>query len=77
MAVAILVLFGIIIVFVMAFKRNTSETTITKKDDEGNIITEHYETVHHSAGKTAAQIVVGFIIVAVMLFLSVILSVGI
>lgn len=62
MPIAILVTFGVIIVFVMAFKKNTSETTVTKKDENGNIITEHQTTVHHTAGQTAARIVVGIII---------------
>ncbi|MBD5410691.1 MAG: hypothetical protein HDR53_06395 [Treponema sp.] len=74
MGIAILVTFGVIIVFVMAFKRNTSETTMTKKDEDGKIVTEHYETVHHSVGTTAARIVVGIIVVAVILFLSLILG---
>ena len=54
MGVAILVTFGVIVIFVMAFKKNTSETTVTRKDENGNIITEHHKTVHHSAGQTAA-----------------------
>ena len=40
MGIAILIAFGVIVVFVMAFKRNTSETTVTRKDENGNIITK-------------------------------------
>lgn len=71
--IAFLVIFGVIVIFVMAFKKNKSETTVTKKDEDGNIITEHYETVHHSAGQTAARFVVG-ILITLILFIIVIVA---
>ena len=76
MGIAILITFGVIVVFVMAFKKNTSETTVTRKDENGNIITEHYETVHHTAGQSAARFVVGLlftiILIVVILFATII-----
>lgn len=76
MGVAILITFGVIIVFVMAFKKNTSETTVTRKDENGNIITEHHETVHNTAGQSAARFVVGLlftvILIVVILFIALI-----
>lgn len=67
--VVFLVIFGVILIFVMAFKKNKSETTVTKKDEDGNVITEHYETVHHSAGQTAARFVVGILVILILLLL--------
>lgn len=76
MGVAILITFGVIIVFVMAFKKNTSETTVTRKDENGNVITEHHETVHNTAGQSAARFVVGLlftvILIVVILFIALI-----
>ena len=76
MGVAILITFGVIIVFVMAFKKNTSETNITRKDENGNVITEHHETVHHTAEQSAARFVVGLlftvILIVVILFIALI-----
>ena len=71
MGIAILITFGVIVVFVMTFKKNTSETTVTRKDKNGNIITEHHETVHHTAGQSAARFVVGllFTIILIVVFL--------
>lgn len=67
MAIAILITFGVIIVFVMAFKQNTSETTVTKKDENGNTITEHQKTIHHTAGQTAARIVIGILFLVIFI----------
>lgn len=76
MGIAILITFGVIVVFVMAFKRNTSETTVTRKDENGNIITEHHETVHHTAGQSAVRFVVGLlftiVLIVVILFATII-----
>lgn len=76
MGVAILITFGVIIVFVMAFKKNTSETTVTRKDENGNVITEHHETVHNTVGQSAARFVVGLlftvILIVVILFIALI-----
>lgn len=76
MEVAILITFGVIIVFVMAFKKNTSETIVTRKDENGNVITEHHETVHNTAGQSAARFVVGLlftvILIVVILFIALI-----
>lgn len=76
MGVAILITFGVIIVFVMAFKKNTSETTVTRKDENGNVITEHHETVYNTAGQSAARFVVGLlfsvILIVVILFIALI-----
>ena len=76
MGIAILITFGVIVVFVMTFKKNTYETPVPRKDKNGNIITEHNETVHHTAGQSAARFVVGLlftiILIVVILFATII-----
>lgn len=67
MAIAIIITFAVIAIFVMAFKKNTSETTVTREDENCNIITEHHETVHHTAGQSAARVVVEILVVAILL----------
>lgn len=69
MGIAILVSFGVIIIFVMAFKNNKSETTVSRQDEDGKTVTEHHETVHHTAGQTAARVVVGIILTFILLVL--------
>ena len=65
-----LVIFGVIYIFAKAFQKDTSETTVTREDENGNKVTETIVTHHDSAGKTAAQGTVGclLVIVAIIVF---------
>lgn len=60
--IGILILFAVVFIFVLAFKKDKTTTTVTKKDEDGNKITETQVTEHHSAAQTAARIVVGIIL---------------
>ena len=64
-----IILFIVIFIVVLAFKNNKSTTTITKKDEDGKEITETYVTETHSAGQTAARVLLGIIGAVVLLFM--------
>ena len=67
MGIAILVSFYVIIIFVTAFKNNKSETTASRQDKDGKTVTEHHETIYHTAGQTVARVVVGIILTFILL----------
>ena len=64
-----IIAFIVIFIIVLAFKKNTSTTTVTKKDEEGNETTETHVTETHSAGQTAARVLLGIIGAIILLFL--------
>lgn len=64
-----IVAFIVIFIVVLAFKKNSSTTTVIKKDEEGNETTETHITETHSAGQTAARVLLGVIGVILLLFM--------
>lgn len=64
-----IIAFIVIFIIVLAFKKNTSTTTVTKKDEDGKETTETHVTETHSAGQTAARVLLGIIGTVVLLFL--------
>ncbi len=69
----ILILFAVVFIIVLAFKKDKTVTTITRKDENGKEITETIETEHHSAARTAAKIVVIIILSLIILSLIIML----
>ena len=64
-----IIAFAIIFIIVLAFKGNSSTTTVTKKDEDGKEVTETHVTETHSAGQSAARILIGIIGAVVLLFM--------
>ncbi len=69
-----IIFFIVVFIIVLAFKKDRSTTTITRKDKDGNEVTETRVTEHHSAGQTAARIVLIVIGISTLLFLLVLCS---
>ena len=69
--IGFIILFIVIFIVVLAFKKDKSVTTVTR-DENGNEIRETQVTEHHSAGQTAARIVLGLFLAGVALVMLVI-----
>lgn len=67
--IGFIIAFVVIFIIVLAFKSNTSTTTVIKKDEEGNETKETHVTETHSAGQTAARVLLGIIGVVALLFM--------
>ena len=65
---AILVVFAIIFLFVLAFKPTTKKTEVTRIDELGQRIIEHHETKETTAAGCAAKIIV-YPIIAIAIIL--------
>ncbi len=70
--IGFIVFFIVVFIIVLAFKKDRSVTTVVRKDENGNEVTETQITEHHSAGQTAARIVVGIFLALVVLAMLVI-----
>ena len=64
-----IIAFVVIFIIVLAFKKNSSTTTVIKKDEDGKETTETHVTETHSAGQTAARVLLGIIGAVVFLFM--------
>ncbi len=67
--VGFIILFIVVFIVVLAFKKDKSVTTVTKRDENGNEVRETQVTEHHSAGQTAARIVIGLFLACVVLLM--------
>ncbi len=65
--VGFIILFIVIFIVVLAFKKDKSVTTVTRRDENGNEIRETQVTEYHSAGRTAARIVLGLFLAGIVL----------
>ena len=59
--IGFIIFFVVVFIIVLAFKKDKTVTTITRKDENGKEIVEKQVTEHHSAGQTAARIVLGIV----------------
>jgi len=70
--IGFIALFIVVFIIVLAFKKDRSVTTVVRKDENGNEVTEARITEHHSAGQTAARIAIGIFLALVVLAMLVI-----
>ena len=73
--VGFIIFFIVVFIIVLAFKKDKSTTTVTREDENGNKITETSVTEHHSAGQTAARIVLALVGTIALLFLLVLCAI--
>ena len=64
-----IIAFAVIFIIVLAFKKNTTTTTTTRRNEDGKEVTETQVSETHSAGQTAARILLGIVGAIVLLFM--------
>lgn len=64
-----IIAFVVIFIIVLAFKKNKTTTITTKKDENGKEVTETQVSETHSAGQTAARILLGIVGALILLFM--------
>ena len=75
---AIVVVFGVILIFVLAFSSDKKETTVRKLDPTtGTEVVEIHQTTVPSAAQTAARTVVWIILAMILLAIGLLVIMGI